>query len=143
SHGSGGAETQCTDASTAGTAAPEHRFANWPMPHPAESGLPNPVSYDTSQVDIVIDNVTGLMWQREPSQSQPYEDAASYCAELAVGGFCDWRLPTRIELVSLVDSERSLPAIDPEFSVPNFARLLSSSETQTEDSYWVISAPSG
>src|SRR5690606_34797912 len=125
---------QCTDAASAGTAAPELRFANWPMPHPVESGLPHPASYDTSQPDVVVDNVTGLMWQREPSESQPYEDAASYCGDLATGGFCDWRLPTRIELVSLVDFTRENPAIDPVFLMPESGALLSSSESSTSES---------
>src|SRR5690606_15571070 len=129
---------QCTDAASAGTAAPELRFANWPMPHPVESGLPHPASYDTSQANVVVDNVTGLMWQREPSESQPYEDAASYCGELATGGFCDWRLPTRIELVSLVDFLRHRPALDPAFLVPDSGVLLSSSEGPSADSRWMV-----
>jgi hypothetical protein len=72
---------------------------------------------------VVIDNVTGLWWQH-PVDTPDCEghkctvtsggadaggggctlnDAASYCAHLALGGYHDWRLPTRIELVSLLD----------------------------------------
>ena len=36
----------------------------------------------------------------------------AYCACLQLAGHDDWRLPTRIELVSLVDFTRSSPAID-------------------------------
>lgn len=85
------------------------------MPHPPSSGLPSPAQYDTGQAGVVVDGVTGLMWAREASpidEELSLEDAIDYCAELEVAGYCDWRLPTRIELVSLVDFTRLTPAID-------------------------------
>jgi hypothetical protein len=37
----------------------------WPMPNPASAGLPNPASLTVDATnDTVMDNVTGLMWQR-------------------------------------------------------------------------------
>jgi hypothetical protein len=44
------------------------------------------------------------------------QDAAAHCAGLALGGYSDWRLPSRIELWSIDDTSRSSPAIDPSFS---------------------------
>jgi hypothetical protein len=83
------------------------------MPNPASAGLPNPASYDTSTPGVVVDKVTGLMWQRDvPASSYTWADAKSYCAGLSLAGHLDWRLPTSIELVSLVDFTRSSPAID-------------------------------
>jgi len=114
------------------------------MPHPAESDLPSPASYDTNQSDVVIDNITGLMWEREASASQPYEDAASYCGELVLGGFCDWRLPTRIELVSLVDFTSASPAMDGAFS--NDAEIsfsFSSSVAEREGLRWSLAYTDG
>lgn len=32
-----------------------------------------------------------------------YVEGETYCANLSLGGQSDWRVPTRIELVSLVD----------------------------------------
>lgn len=60
----------------------------------------------------VRDNETGLVWERAPSaaeMSQP--DAMAHCAslELAGGG---WRLPSILELRSIVDESRDNPAID-------------------------------
>ena len=112
--GAGGTENACTDATTAGIAAPEHRFANWPMPHPPGTGFPNPFSYDTSQEGVVLDEVTGLMWMKVVQSSQPlsHDEAAAYCGALSTGGYCDWRLPTRIELVSILDHTRVRPAYD-------------------------------
>jgi hypothetical protein len=42
---------------------------------------------------------------------QTQATAAAYCKSLARGGHCDWRLPTRIELVSLVDYARAAPPL--------------------------------
>ena len=87
------------------------------MPHPPSSGLPNPAVYDTSQPGAAVDTVTGLMWSRAASpidEELSLDGAVTYCAELELAGYCDWRLPTRIELVSLVDFTRAAPAIDQE-----------------------------
>jgi hypothetical protein len=87
-------------------------WADWPMPSPrstvftadAPGNLPNLQSYDTRDPDVVVDDVTHLVWQRSPSpDAMSWSDAAAYCAGLAVGGRTGWRLPSRIELVSLID----------------------------------------
>jgi Protein of unknown function (DUF1566) len=51
----------------------------------------------------VLDDVTGLMWQRRaPTAFDPsLSVAAQACADLITGGFDDWRLPTVLELSSL------------------------------------------
>jgi hypothetical protein len=74
------------------------------MPNPASAQLPNPSSYDTTTAGVVLDNVTHLMWQKDVSASTyNWADAKSHCAALELAGFKDWRLPSRIELVSLID----------------------------------------
>lgn len=89
------------------------QWAEWPMPNSPSSGLPNPSSYDTTSMPgVVIDNVTGLMWQRSvDANSYTWADAKAYCSSLTVAGESDWRLPTEIELVSLLSP--TAPAIDP------------------------------
>lgn len=89
------------------------------MPNPKGAGLPNSQRYSV-QTDVVLDEITGLVWQRHVD-SGPGEGggfvwpmAVSHCDELSLAGFSDWRLPTRIELVSLVDFTRAEPAIDAE-----------------------------
>jgi hypothetical protein len=99
----------------AGIDAPSllQRWAQWPMPNPdASIGgdssvlLPNTMSYDAGDegglmVDggglVVLDEVTGLVWQSDFSPPLLYSQAAGYCAQK------NMRLPTRIELVSLID----------------------------------------
>jgi hypothetical protein len=78
--------------------------AEWPMPSTVPgAGTAN--SYDTESVALVtIDEVTGLWWEREPpATAYTWTAAEERCAALALGGFDDWRLPSMIELVSLVD----------------------------------------
>ena len=94
-------------------------WANWPMPNPPSTGLPNPQSYDTSVTGIVQDKVTGLTWQQTDTlaaDGSTVKDAVAYCAGLTLGGYIDWRLPSRIELWSIDDTSRSSPAMDPSFT---------------------------
>jgi hypothetical protein len=63
----------------------------------------------TAGVDTVLDNVTKLTWQRfVPPESYTREDAKAYCAALILEG-TGWRLPTRIEIQSIVDYSKPQP----------------------------------
>lgn len=67
-----------------------------------------PLSY-TAGVDTVLDNVTKLTWQRFVSaDSYTQEGARAYCAALPLEGG-GWRLPTRVELQSIVDYSKPQP----------------------------------
>jgi Protein of unknown function (DUF1566) len=88
-------------------------WARWPMPNVRLPGLPNPQSYDTAIPNLVTDRITGLMWQRNvPNKFLTFQDAQRKCAGLSLGGYTDWRLPSRIELVSLIDTTHIQPSID-------------------------------
>jgi hypothetical protein len=66
--------------------------------------LPNPQNYYLGEPDVVTDNVTGLVWQRAvPPDQYDWTSAVAYCDQLALAGRSDWRLPARIELLSLID----------------------------------------
>jgi hypothetical protein len=83
------------------------------MPNPPGTGLPNPASYDTSTPGVVVDRVTCLQWEQPANGPQgPQSSAQAYCAGLSLAGHSDWRLPTIIELVSIVDFTTWNPAID-------------------------------
>jgi len=85
------------------------------MPDPGSTGRPMSASYDTSNPGVVIDRVTGLMWQRAVSaQTVDWPDATALCGCLGLAGHDDWRVPSRIELVSIVDFNRHDPALDPD-----------------------------
>jgi hypothetical protein len=83
------------------------------MPNPEGTG-PTPASYTASD-GVVHDNVTCLDWQQSPSGSYTNGEAQSYCGQLSLGGHDDWRVPTRIELISIIDWTRS-PTTDTVFS---------------------------
>jgi hypothetical protein len=107
------------------------QFADWPMPDAAPGSKFAP-SYDTTTTPgTVIDLVTDLMWQRflPATASSPetmydgctgtddpfwctWEEAKIYCNNLVLAGNSDWRLPTRIELESVLDETKSNPSID-------------------------------
>lgn len=108
----------------AGTYDPAHAWANWHMPNPDnDAGYPNQTTYEAgSDAGVVLDTLTQLQWENVGS-SPPITsvaDAQAYCtsrASTGFAGFHDWRLPTRIELVSLIDYTRaSGAAIDPVFA---------------------------
>ena len=69
--------------------------------------------YTITDEGTVIDNTSGLEWQRTPFAGEmPWDAAASACKELRLAGHEDWRMPTRVELLTLVDDTRFDPAID-------------------------------
>ncbi len=56
---------------------------------------------------LVRDNYTALEWQRGRSPTLlPHSEAASYCAELSLGGFDDFRVPTLNELATTVNEAK-------------------------------------
>ncbi|HEY6722860.1 MAG TPA: DUF1566 domain-containing protein [Polyangiaceae bacterium] len=81
-----------------------HKWACWPMPNMAGSGLPNEASYTRIEDGVVLDNITQLMWDdRISAQAHMWQDAIEFCEAFEWGGFDDWRLPTRIEMTSVLD----------------------------------------
>lgn len=73
---------------------------------------PGPVFMDHLNV-TVLDLLTGLTWQKTvDGVKRDWPGASSYCEALELGGYTDWRLPTRHELLSLPDYGKVKPAID-------------------------------
>jgi hypothetical protein len=92
-------------------------WAEWPIPNsPTDvaNGAPNPARYTDNGDMTTTDAVTGLMWQQKiPSGTYTQPQAISYCAGLVLANHNDWRLPTQIELLSIVDYARNNPSVDP------------------------------
>jgi hypothetical protein len=83
------------------------------MPNPPSTRLPNPARYDLGSKGVVRDEVTGLIWQRTVDQKRySWLEAGKTCEGLDLGGTRGWRLPSRIELASIVDLTHGQPAID-------------------------------
>jgi hypothetical protein len=113
--------------------------ANAPLsacPNPGEPFYGQDAQYtfamtlESNEPGIVRDGVNGLEWQAtdDATQYNWYEasgtldddynpDGTDVCASLNLGGYPDWRLPTRRELISIINygHENTLPAIDTDF----------------------------
>jgi hypothetical protein len=130
-----------------------------------------PLSYADNGNGTVTDNNTGLMWQKctvgytdvnactgggavkynwyqatgtVDINSNPVSQFKNVCADLNTsnfGGHADWRLPTKKELVTLVDYGRSntLPTIDPIFTSTSLSYYWSSNaKTGTSSKAWYV-----
>jgi hypothetical protein len=74
-------------------------------------------TYSTT-TDTVTDSVTQLTWQRNvAATTMTWANASGYCDSLSIGGASDWRLPTWLELASVVDYGAT-PAMPAALMVP-------------------------
>ena len=93
---------------------PPNAWPSWPMPDPTSQGAATSQHYTASGADVVIDDVTQLSWQAHSSdKTYTWDEARQYCDCLTLGAHDDWHMPSRIELLSLVDFTRQDPALDP------------------------------
>ena len=88
---------------------------------------------------LVRDQNTGLFWQQRTmdinedgfitsADKVDWNDADDHCSNLTLGGKSNWRIPTMVELESIVDYGRNDPAINSIFS------------TESESYYWTSSS---
>ena len=77
--------------------------------------------------NTVIDSATGLQWQDNETKHRRWvtyenhtagnyndtsgETATTYCSDLTLDGYMDWRLPSIEELGTLLDDSRSIPPL--------------------------------
>jgi hypothetical protein len=162
------APSEAETAAVSGEAGPDvapptvtQIWVHWPMPNPdaaiapgIDAALPNPMHYAAGDAgEPVLDLVTSLKWEPVAASATTYLDAELHCLSLAqmLGG--TWRVPTRIELVSLIDFTRA-PTIDLDvFAVPADAGNAGSGKYWTSslaipdsaptDLHWVVSFAGG
>ena len=106
---------------------------------------------------VVEDTTTGLMWQGCPGkrtqekcssgtiETVTWKEALKYCADLGFGGYDDWRLPNRRELLSIVNWSKTNPAIDEKIfpATPNSFFWTSSSRAKDHLEAWYVDFRSG
>lgn len=80
------------------------------MPPVPKSPIP-PLVRDEAK-ETVYDPTTKLMWQdNSESIIRNWQNAITYCDNLTLGGYSDWRLPEIKELLSINDTTQYEPAI--------------------------------
>jgi hypothetical protein len=125
-HGGGGTSTATT--STTGITSTSTTTSTGPCV-PPDVGPPADCTTDpgwakwSQKADAVLhdngdgtvtDPLTRLMWEQATDPTKRSQaGAADYCRALTLAGHCDYRLPTRIELASLVAyAKNTAPQID-------------------------------
>jgi hypothetical protein len=72
--------------------------------------------FEVKRVDsheIVEDHITGLAWQRhDDGVKRTWREAKAYCENMTLGGYSDWRLPTKKELKGILDYGAFRPVVD-------------------------------
>jgi hypothetical protein len=116
--GSGGASSSAssTTASGSGGGSPAASISSSSGACTRDAGTPSgcdrtwahwntvePSAFVDEGDGTVKDTTTKLLWQKEYAPMLTRSDALAYCEQLTLAGHCDWRLPTRIELSTLVD----------------------------------------
>jgi len=82
--------------------------------------------------EIVLDTTTKMVWQDNnatTSSLYTWSAALTQCDTLSLGGFSDWRLPNKNELLLLVDKTKINPAIAAVFVNVNYSSYYWSSTT--------------
>lgn len=101
--------------------------------------------YEVSD-EIVFDRRTNLHWQRiDDGVLRTHAQAVEFCAGAAFEQRAGWRLPTVMELQTLIDVRASSPAVDTEIFPGTRAELYWSSTAFAKDDtkVWWVSADSG
>ena len=83
---------------------------------------------------IVTDNATQMMWQDNEytlTVKRSWQNAIKECEASELGGYTDWRLPTKQELVTIVDSTKKDIKLDEAF------------KNRSSYVYWSSSKPKG
>ena len=95
----------------------------------------NPPSYTDNGNGTITDNVTGLTWQKEDDNiERAWDNANTYCDDLTLGGSTDWRLPSDMELMSIVNYGIYNPAINTAYFPDTNSSFYWLSNTITSDS---------
>ena len=84
---------------------PAFEQAAWPVPADGPDGT-NYVIDDAQ--GTVLDKTTSLMWQRTSLPTATYDDAKCACRAYSGGNFHDWRMPTLLEMVTIIDYAKNI-----------------------------------
>ncbi len=111
------------------------------------------VIYTRYNSDIVIDTSTRKMWQDNRDtryKKLTFSKAIEYCNNLTLGGYDDWRLPNKNELLSILDTKNfrtNWKLLDKNFYYQNLNQwspyISSTTFVRDEDMAWSVHFGSG
>jgi formylglycine-generating enzyme required for sulfatase activity len=93
------------------------------------SGVRETGRFQVDDQGVILDRQTGLYWAPDPGQGLTWSRAGEYARNLRLGGFTDWRLPTRAELKRL-----GAGGLDPAFRLAG--NVAWSAEREDDSSAW-------
>ena len=101
-----------------------------------------------AETTMIQDSKRNLLWEDTMHVEEvkiTHIKAKVYCAELTLGGFENWRVPTLKDLLSIVDYKRYKPSLMKEFKYSNKDTLYWSSThyAKTSDEFWGVSFKDG
>jgi hypothetical protein len=104
-----------------------------------------PPNYSDMNNGSVLDNITGLQWQKIDAGEMTHEQATLYADTCTLAGFTDWRLPSPLEAYSIILFSRNKPPLDITFFPNTTAEYWWTHSVQHNDSskVWVTNAGGG
>ena len=105
----------------------------------------NPPFYLNNGNGTITDTITGLMWQQVDGGEMTFDKATTYANDLVLGGFSDWRMPTVLELHSILHLDKNNPALNTIYFTSPTAQYWWSGQKQVNDATkaWCANAGGG
>jgi hypothetical protein len=94
---------------------------------------------------VVVDTVTGLMWQQVDGGEMTIDKALVYCDTLSLAGFTNWRLPSAHEAFSILNHQYANPSLLTSVFPVSAAEYWWSADRQYNDTnkIWATNAGGG
>ena len=100
-------------------------------------------SYHDNADGTVTDNNSGLKWMKAEGGHGTWAEANFFCNDLELGGHNDWRLPTKFELLSIIDFGRTPFATNQVFADTDKSDWSSNVMSGASWYTWVVSCKTG
>jgi len=92
-----------------------------------QSGPATANRFDDRGDGTILDRKTGLLWLKSGKATLgaiTWQEAGAFCSGLQYAGFTDWRLPTKEEFASIVDTANQSPALPMQSPFENVVTFL-------------------
>jgi hypothetical protein len=105
----------------------------------------NPPFFINNSNGTITDTVTSLMWQQVDGGEMTFDKATTYANDLVLGGYSDWRMPSILELNSLLNHDKNNPALNTVYFTATAAQYWWSGQKQVNDANkaWCANAGGG